>query len=302
MTAVRVLERVARNAPFGVRFWDTARDTSLVDGLRVEVFPHSNPRARTTASMNRTGVYVVHRLPLSPPPPDIREFEFGDSAPDVLWSVLTRPYRVEVTDPAGRFLPIAFDADLPARGLFTWLAPFLSPPQAVSLPNEPGSPPALLLERVPLFSAPTRPLPDPLAVVYAQLQELATGFAVAWGLLTVAIDDNVRGVGLADAQGRIAVMFPYPEPPRLSLASPPEERNDFTWQLALTAFWQPASPPDRVPEIPDLADLFASLSAPRDVIESTVSPAPPLRLAYREAFTARTAGAVGADASLLLVS
>jgi hypothetical protein len=220
----------------------------------------------------------------------------------VLWSGATLSFRVEVTDPEGRFLPIAFDADLPSRGLLTFRAPWLSPPRAVSLPGEPGSPAPLLIERVPLFSAPSRPVPEPLAVVYAQIRELGTGRDAGWALLTVAIDGIVRGVGLADALGRIAVMFPYPEPPRQSLASPPEERNDFAWQLVLEAFWSSASPAGTVPALPDLADVFGSLFTPRTVIESTVSPALPLRLTYREALTARTAGMADANASLLFVS
>jgi hypothetical protein len=301
MTEMRVLERVSRNAPLGLRFWDVAGATSTVYGLKVEVVLRDNPRARAPVPMNRSGTYVAHQLPLAPPPPDLREFEFSDAEPDVLWSVATRPYRVEVSDPEGRFLPIVFDADLPSRGLLTWRAPWLSPPQPVSLPSGPGSPP-LLVERVPLFSAPSRPVPEPLAVVYAQIRELGTGRDAAWSLLTVMIDDVVRGVGLADAQGRVAVMFPYPEPPRMSLASPPEARNDFTWQLALTAFWGATSPADAVPAAADLANVFASLSTPRTVIESTVSPALPFRLTYREALTARTAGTASADASLLFVS
>jgi hypothetical protein len=297
VTTVRVLERVSRNAPLGLRFWDTAAGTSAVYGLDVEVFRRGNPRARATARMNRSGAYVVHQLPLAAPPPDVRAFEFSDAAPDVLWSVITRPYRIEVTDPAGRFLPIAFDADLPARGFLTWLAPFLSPPQPVALPTEPGSPPSLLIERIPLFSAPSRPVPEPLAVVYAQLREQAPPRPLAWSLLTVSIDGIVRGAGLSDAEGRIAVMFPYPEPPRPSVTSPPEARDDFAWPLELTAFSLPASPAAAVPAAADLADVFASLSAPRNVIESLVSPGLPLRLTYREALTARTAGT-----SLLLVS
>jgi hypothetical protein len=299
---VRVLERVARNAALGLRFWDTAAATSAVDGLRVEVFPRANPRARTIAQVTRSGVYVAHALPVTSPPPSPREFEFTDAPPDVLWSAATRAYRVEVTDPAGRFLPIAFDADLPARGLFTWRAPWLSPPQLVAPTGAPGSPLQFLVEGVPLFSDPSRPVPEPLAVVYAHVHELGTAREAAWSLLTVAIDDAVRGVGLADAHGRVAVMFPYPEPPRMSLASPPEARNDFTWEIAVSAFWLATSPPGPAPAIADLADVFASLSAPRTVIESTGSPAIPLRLTYREPLTARTAGTAGADPSLLLVS
>jgi len=293
---MRVIDRLARHAALGVQFWDSGEATSAIAGLHVEVLSRANPHARTIAHVNRSGVYVAHAVP------GLRDFEFSDAEPDVLWSTATRLYRVEVRDPFGRFLPLAFDADLPARGLFTWRAPLLSPPQLLALPGEPGSPPLLLLERVPLFSAPSRPVPEPLAVVRAHLREVGTEREAAWSLLGVSIDGDLRGLGLADARGRVAVLFPYPEPPRITLASPPEARNDFTWQIALTAFWSRESPPRPVPDLADLADVFSALATPRAVIESIASPPVPLRLTYRQALTARTAGAAGADASFLLLS
>jgi hypothetical protein len=296
VTAFHVIERVARHAALGVRFWDAAESTSAIDGLDVVVISRANRNARTTARVNGSGVYVAHGVP------GLRSFEFSDADPAALWATATRPYRVEVRDPFGRFLPIGFDADLPTRGLFTWNGPWLSPPQPIVLPGEPGSPPQLLLERVPLFSAPSRPVPDPLAAVRAQLREFGTQRDAAWSLLAVSIDGATRGLGLADEHGRVAVLFPYPEPPRLSLSSPPEARNDFTWEVELTAFWSPTSPPTAAPPIADLADVFAALATPRDVIESISSPALPLRLTYRQALTVRTAGAVGTDASFLFLS
>ena len=297
MMTVKIMERVSRHSALGIRFWDIAGATSNVEGLEVEIYPRANPYARSALTPNRSGVYVAHTVP------DLREFEYSNDEPDVLWATALKPYRVKVNDPRGRFLPIEFDADLPARGLFTWLAPWLSPPQSIALPTEEGSPPPGLLERVPLFSAPSRPVPEPLAVVYAQLREFGSGREGAWSLLGVSIDGRTRGLGLADEQGRVAVMFPYPEPPRMLLASPPEARNDFSWQLALTAFWSPASPPP--PAVPDFADLgvvLAQLSQPRDVIESTASPALPLRMDYRVPVTARTAGMPPQDASYLFIA
>ena len=295
MTGFRVLERVTRNASLGIRFWDSAEATSVVYGLEVEVFPRANPRARRTAPANRSGVYVAHALP------GLRDFEYSDAEPDVLWATATRPFRVEVRDPYGRFLPMAFDADLPVRGLFTWRDPWFSPPRAIVLPGEEGSPPQLLVERVPLVSSASRPLPDPLAVVRAQLRELGSNRDASWALLAAMIDGDVRGLGLADERGRVAVMFPFPEPARMTLTSPPESRNDFTWEVVLTAYASPSvsSPPAVVPQIADLADVFAQLAYPRTVIESLDSPGLPLRLTYRQELTARSAGFTGADASLL---
>lgn len=311
MTDVRILERVSRNAPLGVRFWDPVDATAAVHGLVVEVFLSGSPRARTRALPSRSGVYVAHRLPASAPPSASpapgesfpRDFEFRDAEPDELWPAAARPYRVEVRDPQGRFLPVAFDADLPARGLFTWQAGWTSPPQAMLLPGEAGSPPQLLLERVPLFSAPARAVPDPLAVVRAQLRESGTRREAAGRLLGVSIDGLPRGVGLADERGRVAVIFPYPEPPRMSLGSPPEARNDFTWEVELTVFAPPRTSPPRPPSAPvDLADVFAALASAGEAVGATASPAVRPRLTYREALTVRTPGALGADAPYLWVA
>lgn len=287
MSGHRLMERVWRTAALGVRFHDTAVPGAPVGGLVVEVFPRANPRARTVAHANRSGVYVAHAVA------GLRDFEFGDPRPHAAWTAALRPYRVEVTDPAGRFLPLAFDADLPARGLFTGPAVWLSPPEPASPPG-PGAP----LDGIPLFSAPGRPVPDPLAVVYAQLRERGTGREAAWSLLGVSIGGRSRGIGLADRHGRVAVVFPYPEPPRRALASPPEPRNDFSWDVELTAFVAPPpSPPGPVPERADLREVLAALTEPGAEVESG-----PLRLSYRQPLTARTAGAVGADASYLWVS
>ena len=295
--ALRPLEVLQRNAAIGLCFWDVAALTPLIDGLLVEVVSRANPQVRTSALPNRSGVYVAHSVS------GLHDFEFDTRPAEQLWANATlRGYRVEVQDPHGRFLPLAFDADLPVRGLYTWVAPWWSPPQPIALPGTAGSPPQLLIERVPLFSAPSRPVPEPLAVVYAQLRELNSQRVPAWALLGVSIDGGQRGLGLADQQGRVAVMFPYPEPPRRPLASPPEAHSDFSWTVELDAFWSFASPPPPAPAIPDLATVLSQLAAPCIVIDSTASPAALRRLEYRVPMTARTAGLTGADASFLMVS
>lgn len=296
MTDVLVLERLARNAALGVRFRDIATGATAIDGLDVQVYPRANPRARTNATVSPSGVYVAHAVR------GLREFEYLDADPDLLWTEPARPCRIEVRDPEGRYLPMAFDADLPARGLLTWAAPWFSPPAPIAPPLAAGSPAQLALGSIPLFSAPSRPVPDPLAAVYAQLRESGSGLPGAWLALGVSIDGVRRGLGLADGEGRVAVLFAYPEPPRVSLASPPESRNDFTWELEFEAFGAIASPAVPPAPIAELADVLAALAAPRAVLDSAFSPSLPMRLAYRQPLVARTAGAAAADASFLLVS
>ncbi|MEH6413448.1 hypothetical protein [Pseudomonas sp. CGJS7] len=297
-------EVLQRNAALGLRFWDVAAATTAIDGLVVEIYPRSDPFARKRALPNPSGIYVAHRLPL------LAAFEFDDSQPaGQPWidaasgsPPLLRGYRIEVSDPQGRYLPIAFDAELPVRGLFDWLAPWISPPQALLWPGDAGSPPQWLIQRIPLFSAPRRAPPSPLAVLYAQMRETGSNRVAAWSLLAVSIAGQRRGIGLADREGRVAVMFPYPEPPRAPLASPPAERADFAWSVELEAYWSPLSPPPEPPLVPDLAQVLMQLSTPCTVLDSLSSPAPRRRLDYRRAMTARTEGQGAADASWLLLS
>jgi hypothetical protein len=300
---LRPIEVLQRNVAIGVRFWDPAAATSVVDGLIVNVFPRSNPRARKQALPNRIGIYVAHSVS------GLKDFEFDAADPaEQAWTNATKSplaaYRIEMRDPFGRFHPLALDADLPVRGLISVFAPALSPPPPIIVPGDTGSPPSIVSQYIPLFPVTSRPVPHPLAVVYAQLREFQGTRVPAWSLLGVSIHGILRGLGLADRQGRVAVMFPYPEPPRIPLASPPEARSDFSWTVQLSAYSSTASPAltEDAPEIPDLADILAQLATPCAVIESTLPSSSALRLNYRIPLTARTAGLPPAEASFLMLS
>lgn len=293
MMNVHVLEKVQRHSALGIRFWDVATGNTVVQGLDVALYPRANPRARSALQLNRSGVYVAHQVP------GLRGFEFSEQPPDELWATPASPYRIELSDPSGRFLPSSFDVDLPVRGLLGILTPWLSPAQPVPLPLETGSPPVPTVGVVPLFSAPARPLPEPLGVVYAQLRLLSSGAAAPWTFLAAAIDGKPRGLGVADAEGRVAVFFGYPDPPRRRLMSPPEQHNAFKWTVTLTAFRDDDLP---VGQPPDLARLLSQLSHPCQVLESQHSPARPLHLDYRVPLTARSSDATGEEASYLLLA
>lgn len=284
-----VLETVRRHCAVGMRFWDVAAATSQVDGLRIDIFPQLRPHARRRMSMNRSHVYYAFDLP------GIASFEYSDESFDRVWLEPLRSFRVEVVDPLGRFLPIAFDADLPARDRFQWHAPWLSPPQSIALPSDTESPPALLLDRIPLFSAPQRPAPEPLAAVYAQLAHLGSDEPCAWALLQASVGD-IRGLGLADDAGRVAVLFPYPAPPRPPLTSPPAPRDDFHWDVELTAFAHaPDSPAQsELSEFADLGVVLEQLDFPQRLVGALASPSidlGPQHLEYRVPLTVRTANA-----------
>jgi len=281
---VRVLERVTRRAPIGLRVWDVSAATDLVDGLEIDISMRTDPLSTVRAYVTRSGVYSASGLP------GLRPFELGAGDEPTAWSAALRRYRVEIRDPQGRFLPLGFDADLPARGLFTWPSPGTSPPQPLVLPTEYGSPPAAMIGHVPLFSAPSRSMPASLAAVRAELREL-NGRPAAYALLVASIDGTTRGIGMADQLGRVAILFPYPDRTRPALTSPPQATNDFRWSATLTAYYVPAPPGTQAPALADLADVMAQTNFPRTLFASTASPPQPLLaqpLQYGVASTVRT--------------
>lgn len=262
MTAVRILERVVRPAPIGLRFRDVATGVFVGEGLRVTVTSARNPARRATLDVNGSGVWYAHRFP-----------GFSDavlaSTPD--WDTLQQPCLVEVDDPSGRFLPLRVEIDLPHRGLVDWPG-WSSLPQDLLAPlanNE--SPPAISPEALPLFSSAARSAPAPLAEMRCQLLR-DDGGPAAWALLTASHAGTVRAIGQADGEGRAVLFFAYPERPRPSLATSPPAITDFRWSIELAAYWNdldPARPPE-------FADLMAQLDHPRTLYASTVSPPEPL--------------------------
>ena len=285
-----------RNAPLGIRFWDLAGGTSIVEGLDVQVFPAANPNARRRLRRHANDIYAAVDIVGQ------TDFERRIAAPrDLPWWQATSPpapsYRVEVTDPLGRFLPMGFDVDLPLQGLLDVSS--LVPGGAPALPLWPDdnvASPTTLAAKVPLFSAPSRTVPSPLAVVYAQMRVQGTLEIPAWTLLGASIDGQLRGLGLADTQGRVAVMFPYPNPPTQPLTSPSVAQPDFLWTVTLQA-WRAATL-----AAPDLADILGQLASPCPVVDAVSGTPTPRRLEYRIPMTARTEAQSPADASFLLLS
>jgi hypothetical protein len=302
--SVVVLERVIRFAPFGVWFWDVATRTPAPPGLEVL---HRPGHAATTirATQNRSGVFVLYGLP------GLGAVERGEGQDQSPPSPPSPPsagrYRIEATDPDGRFLPVAFDADLPApsRGLFDPecglgdTVPWLPVPG-----SPPGSPPSPAVPQVPLFSAPSRPVPAGMAVLRAQLElassspPAASGRAASWALLEVRLEGRPFGVGAADGNGLATVVFPWPEPPALDLSplAPGTARlSDQTWTLGIGAYFghTPVTGPTGIP------DLCALLDQPPATLlaDASGTPLSTVQLRYGRELVVRT----WSQSTLLLV-
>jgi hypothetical protein len=193
----RMLDHLTMVAPLGLRFWDRVSERAIADGLIVTAYPLGQPDSsrRVQAHVNPSGVYVFQHLP------GLRRVEQGEG--DALyWSSppATRAFIVEVVDLERRFQSFLLDADLPFRGLFE---------------AERGitqSPPMSVPATVPLFSGASRQVSCAMAVLRAELWDPLAGRAASWATITARVAGQRPVTGMADADGRLALFFPYPEP------------------------------------------------------------------------------------------
>ena len=280
---VEIIERDSRFAPLGIRFWDAALDRAAEEPIVALAFPAGAPfatpvRGRRTLSgahafLGLPGMGAVERGvgadPGSPP----------GSPP------ATRPYVVQVADPSGTHLPIAFGLDLPLpyRGLF--LGPGAGSPVA-----QPG---------FLLFPAPTRRRPGWLAAVRGEIGRADGTGPAAHAVVEVEDPDGAVWTGICDAQGRFAVLLPWPAP-AVAPAGPPgvgggAPLSGQVWDLTVSVRFDPDGLP-LLPGagLPDLGDVLAQSAASvwADAPGEGGAPAPDWtgRLEQGEELVPRTAG------------
>jgi hypothetical protein len=195
-------EAVVRRAPLGLRFWDVAAGTPFLGSLDVAVRDELASGAlgrRRRALVGRSGVHAVLDLP-----------DDGRTAAALTsGTVPDRRARVEVEDPARRYLPFSVGVGLP-----TWqLAGTDCTDGSFSAPlGRPVAPAAF----VPLFSAASRTLPPGRAVVRAHLRLAgdaagADGPPARWSLVTVSAEAGPVACGLSGDDGQVVVVLPWPE-------------------------------------------------------------------------------------------
>ncbi len=287
---VAIPERLTLTAPLGVRFVDATFGALVGGGLAVTAYPPDNPARRVPAVMNRSGVHALRGLP------GLREAEFGAGDAAYWATTPSRPFVVEVEDGERRYQPCRFRADLPTRGLFRWeCAPLASP--LAGLAESPAA-----VAAVPLFSAPTRRAPGATAILRAELWDAVAEVPASWAVLDAYPDERpgqppVRGV--ADAQGRVLLLFPYPEPlpgPIGSpLGSPPQPGSlplrEQEWPVRLEAFYAPPGPHAPVPPVLDLDGLCDVLARPPATLwadRARTQPLPPVTLRFGQACVVRS--------------
>lgn len=248
-------DRIQLTCALGLRFFDVASGalvgadvavgplnrTSL--GLHAEAWPVNSPRQKTIGSVTPSGVMAFHGLP------GMRELEKSSARDPWDDSPPPRDFQIEVIDKLGRFLPCTFTVTAPQRGLAHFA--------------EDGSPPWIEAGAVPLFSAPSRPIPGAVAVVRAELRDLATDKPAAWALVEASYSSGgslLTARGLADDAGRVLLMFAYPEGLRRPFGASPSGNtrslSDQEWSIKLAFFHESSVPVEKA------ADYGRRLSQP----------------------------------------
>jgi hypothetical protein len=232
---VVILEEIAIVAPFGLRFWDVAAAAPADEGLAVWAYPEAVPELRTRAVWNAAGVYSFSRLP------GLSEAENG-AGDDAYWTAhLPRmAYRIEVSDPQDRYLPLLLPVLLPVRGLYSL---FASPPFPVPLPDAAW---------IPIFSTPSRPLPGPSGMLRADLWDQRLQSGAAWAMVTVQAPGLPLVIGLADERGVISLSLPYPELRNSPFGSPlgaPLKLSAQSWPVDISIHYTPEAGVEEFPEL-----------------------------------------------------
>jgi hypothetical protein len=255
----QLIERLALVAPLGMRFHDAASGVFVGEGLNVSVHSQGSSANKMRAYANRTGVYVLQHAP------GLLDFERGSGDAD-FWrnAPPQKTFVVEVFDEERRFQPFRFTTGLPARGVLNWAQPFGASPVSAG-----GS--------IPLYSSPVRHVPAGMAAIRADLWDTSLDAPAAWAVLEAYQAGQLLARGMADDEGRIALIFPYPAPrpfgdssPPGAVSSPPAAKGppltEQVWIITLRAMYSPsrpvASPPEPFATEPALPDLYDALTQP----------------------------------------
>jgi hypothetical protein len=294
-----VLDTFRHYTPLGLRFWDAATETRVTGPLRVRIWPESHPQQVALGRETISGDVAMHGIP------GLARIEREGVPVGVSpGSLSPTTYVVQVDDPLRRYVSASFRVDLPRaeRGFFT-LQREDSPPDS----RPPG---------IYLFSAPSRSVPIRLAVVRATLRRTDTGGPAAFAAVFVEQDhggsppDEPAGawVGMADRDGSVQILFPYPPITFLPRSSPPGEGrplSEQTWPLRLRVAYAPAEL-DRPngAGVPTLRSVFRQSSATLRTDASPPEDAADIAITLRDRrpCIARTAGLPPAERGPLFVT
>jgi hypothetical protein len=254
--AGRRLEALSLFTPLGIRFWDFVEEAPVSNGLRVFSYLQNMEFPRVAAVRTRSGVYAFSGLPA------LRDVEYPPAAGGAMAASppAALPFVITVEDTLQRFLPEAFvvELPLPERGLFP--------------PESPGSPPQPK-GRAYLFTAPTRCVMPGMAAIRADLWDRERDAPAGHAVLRVELEGRSgQWRGIADEQGRVLVLFPYPPIERLRLGSPPGAGQgsitEQTWRARVRVEYEPGKLSRPLAEQPGVSAAWASQPGLKGILEA----------------------------------
>jgi hypothetical protein len=229
--------------PLGIRFRDIALEEPITSGLVVIVKAIQFDGGPMPVFASPSGVYGFHGMP------GLHAFEYPRSLDGPAWSPPAAiPFVVMVADRLARFLPAVFGVELP-------LPTVASPPLRDLDPD-----PAPVLDAF-LFTGTARAVTCGLAAIRADLWDRDANVPAAHARVRVTVGDRAR-IGVADEQGRVLVLVPWPLLERLRLGSPPGSGQpppfEQTWPVTLDVWYRP--------DLPTPFDSDAVLPSPWSVL------------------------------------
>jgi hypothetical protein len=203
MTVIRVMDTVVRTAPLGVRFWDPATRRPITDGLVVSAWDRARPNRIIPLTPNASFGHVLHAAP------GLSRSAWGDGTA-TFW---TNPpeqaaFTIAVSDRLSRFLPMRLDAILPHQDWFVPNCLASPPPSPIELAAAHLHAPSGF---VPLFAAAGRQAASNQGVILATLRDGDDATPAAWAVVVAEAHGSIAGIGVADGQGELTMLFPFPE-------------------------------------------------------------------------------------------
>ncbi|MBP6435121.1 MAG: hypothetical protein KA292_10710 [Sphingorhabdus sp.] len=288
--------------PVGLSLRSVATRKRVGDELTINVTRAGRKQPSFLLKPVPSGHWVSHQLP---------GFERDVLHRPADWVAQARGYRFEVDDPAGRYLPIRFEAPLPARKAVVWpgwrgWGATQRSRAAPVFPADAGA--SYIPDYLPLFSAPGARPENGMAQVRAQLAIRETGGATrnaGWAAVTVGLGTRVIGLGIADAEGRVCVSFPYPALPQQSTAEAADGREQIVWDVRVRVYCSELTAALSDGEVPELGRIFRQLAGtPLRAMATIMGSQPALpdqKLSLGQPPILRTALAAGAISSTLFL-
>lgn len=242
-------DTVVRRALLGVLCRDAVGGRVVNEGLQLELSDALRPALRQPLLRNGSGVFVLHGLPGWPRFGENFSGFTGIDSPPISPALSSPPadgrYTLHAADSLGRYLPWRCPVELPGDGL-------------LPSPLEPLSPGPLSEPALPLFAAPSAPLPAAHAIVRAELQSPATATMPArplpWAWCELWLGGQRLAAAPADAAGRVLLLAPLPRTREGSRrASPAMATDRGQWSVTLRAFWSAAQSAAVPPDLSTLA-------------------------------------------------